>query len=110
MKHLGHKLKPTSRDRLQPVTSTQARALQMLVLDQRPLNKSQAQSYCKQNSRYSHNRKDLWEDDAGFCQILVEDALVELVRGVLHQRGLPGKEPSVHLAAHTSAKGFQISH
>lgn len=88
-------------DRVQPVTSTQPSALYMLVLDQRPLKKSQVQSYCNQNFRYSHNRKDLWEDNAGFCQVLVEDALVELVRGVFHQRGLPGKELLVHPCAYS---------
>lgn len=60
------------------------------------------QSRHLQSCRYLHNWKDLWEDDAGLRQVLVEDALVELVRGVLDQRGLRRNEPSARFSPHCS--------
>lgn len=37
---------------------------------------------------YSHNWKNLWEDNTSFSQVLVENALVKVISGVFDLSGL----------------------
>lgn len=45
---------------------------------------------------YLHDWENLWEDDAGFSQVLIKNPLVELVGGVFDLCGLKTKSCNYH--------------
>lgn len=47
------------------------------------------------NCRHLHNWENLWEDDAGFSQVLVQNSLVEVISGVFDLGGLENQSNAV---------------
>lgn len=49
---------------------------------------------------YSHNRENLWEDNASFSQVLVQNSLVKVISGIFDLSSLEKKQQSVNKLSH----------